>query len=319
MCKVIKDYGSVAIHDNKELKLQLIKDTGEDVLSLVSYKDGMSVANRNLSKEDAAKLFVLLSTYLDYKPIIKEKADDNPALVEYIKEEPTGILHSLTTLPSGDTNYQTALNKANTEELAAAIMIMKESGGRHQTRIKVCEAELAKKEKDYIPKKRGRKPKTTVETETKSEVKEEEAPKEKVLVFPTEDKKPKIISLPQTNEERTYGECVAKLTKEKEMFKDNDSQYVITALMELTKVDQDFRNNLMREDKSYSGFMEYMEKAARNGYCIKYGNIGWLDRDTALGLAIDYYNNDETKQKEVNNKDTKKKQTKKTRTKKKGA
>lgn len=296
MCKVLKDYGVVADHGSKVLKLQLIKDIGEDTLSLVSYKDGMSVANRNLSKEDAAKLFVLLSTYLDYKPIVKEKTDDNPALVEYIKEEPTGILHSLTTLPSGDINYQTALKKASVDEIATAINLMEESGGRHQTRIKVCEAELAKKEKDYIPKKRGRKPKTTVETETKSEVKEEETSKEKVLVFPTEDKKPKIISLPQTNEEKTYGECVVKIQKAEEKYKeDSESIYVLEGLRELCKVDQDFRNNFMREDKTYDGFWDYMYDAARNGYCTHYEGDrtrGNLDKDKALGLAIDYFNAD---------------------------
>jgi hypothetical protein len=120
------------------------------------------------------------------------------------------------------------------------------------------------------------------------------AENKKVVQFPKE--KPEIIPL-KTDGNSTYEDCVAKLDKEAEMFTDSDSQYVIDGLKELCKVDQDFRNNLMREEKTYGGFIEYMGKAAQNGYCIKYGNVGWIDRDTGLGLAIDYYNHDEAKAK----------------------
>lgn len=287
MCKVLKDYGIVADHGSKVLKLQTIVDGGERNLSLVSYKDGMSVANRNFSKEDARKLFDMLSTYLDYKP--EAKAKEEPK-AEPEKEELTGVLRSLTSLPSGDNNYQTTLKKATVEEIKDAIRLMEESGGRHATRIKVCKAELDK---------RAKRPVGTTENEDKTKGKEEPKKSEpKIVTFPTEDKKPKIIPL-HTEGERTYGECVAKAQKEMEMFKDEDSQYVLTGLIELAKVDQDFRNNFMREDKNYGEFMEYMFKAAQNGYCVKYGNVGWLSRDLGLALAIDYYNNDSEKQKAI--------------------
>lgn len=302
MCKVLKDYGAVADHGSKVLKLQLIKDAGEDTLSLVSYKDGMSVANRNLSKGDAAKLFILLSTYLDYKPETKVKEEPK---AEPEKEKLTGVLHSLTTLPSGDTNYQSALKKATDDEIMEAIEIMMNSGGRHQTRMNVCKAELDR---------RGKKSKAESTSETKADTKASDKPKTekkeekpKVVTFPTEDKKPQIIPL-HTEGERTYGECVAKAQKEMEMFKDEDSQYVLTGLIELAKVDQDFRNNFMREDKSYGEFMEYMFHAAEKGYCVKYGNVGWLSRDLGLALAIDYYNNDSEKQKAIEEAEKKKKE-----------
>ena len=291
MCKVLKDYGIVADHGSKVLKLQTIADMGERVLSLVSYKDGMSVANRNLPKEEASKLFDILSIYLNYKPEVKTKEEPK---AEPKKGKLTGVLHSLTSLPSGDNNYQTTLKKATVEEIKDAIRFMEESGGRHATRIKVCKAELDKRAKRPVGTTENE-DKTRVKTETSAEPKKSEP---KIVTFPTEDKKPKIIPL-HTEGERTYGECVAKATKEKEMFTDDDSQYVIVGLLELCKVDQDFRNNFMREDKSYGEFMEYMFKVAQNGYCVKYGNVGWLSRDLGLALAIDYYNNDSEKQKEI--------------------
>lgn len=274
MCKVLKDYGVVADHGSKVLKLQKIMD-GEKKLALVSYKDGMSVGYKEYTREDANKIKAYLEDYLDYKPVSEPEVSEtaNGTANE-------NIIKSLTTLPSGDCNYQTLLRIATKEDLEQAIAIM-EKGGRHATRIKACQNAL----------KKAKNTKTTTvkaDNKTKAEPKKEEP---KVVKFPTEDNKPKIIPL-KTEGNRTYGECVVKLKKEAEMFKDSDSQYVIEGLLELAKVDGDFRNNLMRDDKSYGDFMEYMFKAAQNGYCVKYGNVGWLDRDLGLGLAIDYYNAD---------------------------
>jgi len=268
--KIAKDYGAVAERGSKVLKLQrIVKEQG---VSLVSYKDGMSVGCVALSRIEAKELKRLLEEELDYK-------------VEP-KKEPDGIIKTLTSLPFGDCNYQTALRNATEDELKSAIEIMKaDENGKHQTRIKGCENAL----------KRGVKNETKVETkETKVETKAEPKETPKIVEFPSEDKKPKIIKL-VTEGDRTYGECAVKLQKEAEQFKDSDSEYVIAGLIELCKVDPDFRNNLMREDKSYGGFMEYMFHAAQSGYCVKYGNVGWIDRDTALGLAIDYYNADSEK------------------------
>lgn len=262
--KISKDYGAIATHGSKELKLQKEKDVKG--ISLVSYKDGMSVGSMQLTKAEAKELKNLLETELEYKTPEPE--------VEV--ETKSDIVNSLTTLPSTDVNYNTALFSATKEDLEKAIEIMKK-GGRNATRIKACENAIKRIEKSSEIKKAA-----------------EATGKPKIVEFPTEDKKPKIIKL-VTEGDRTYGECAVKLQKEAEQFKDPDSEYVITGLIELCKVDADFRNNLMREDKSYGGFMEYMFKAAQSGYCVRYGNVGWLDRDTALGLAIDYYNHDSEK------------------------
>lgn len=281
--KTIKVYGVVADHGSKQLKLQTIFEDKKKKLVLVSYRDGMSVNVTDIT-EEAKELKRLLEEYLNYKT---PKIEDE-------------VIHGLCHLPAGDCNYPT--DKANEEQLRQAIEIMKKSDGKHATRIKACETALNKLNKANIAK-------TTsiIQMTAKNATKSPTAPIEdeikedgdaKVIQFPTEDKRPRVIKL-TTEGNATYEECVAKLDSEASMFKDADSQYVIEGLKELCKVDGDFRNNLMREDKTYGGFMEYMFKAARDGYCVNYGNVGWIDRDTGLGLAIDYYNNDEEKQKAI--------------------
>lgn len=289
MCKVLTDYGAVATHGSRELKLQIITiDKETKSLALVTYKDGMSVSNKIFTREEAEKMKSLLEGYLDYKAPVKESKPDTV-------ETEDQVIKVLTTLPALDGNYTSVLKLANKEQIEEAIRLMKESGGRHGTRIKACENALRRLAKgDTAEDKTEDKPKAETK-ETKAEKKLEP----KVVQFPSEDKKPVIIPL-KTEGDRTYGECVAKIQKELEVFgSDSDSQYVLQGVLELCKVDGDFRNNFMREDKSYSGFMEYMYNAAKNGYCTRYGNVGWLDRDKGLALAIDYYNHDEVKQKEI--------------------
>lgn len=257
--KVKKEYGVVACHGSKELKLQKLSDGR---LALVSYKDGMSVRVTEISDNEAEALRYMLEDYLDYKT---PKCEDN------------AIIKSLTSLPAGDVNYQTALRNATEEEITKAIEIMKSNGGKNATRIKYCENQLSKGKKKAEP---------------KAEPKIEEEPKEECKVIQFPKAKPEIIKL-VTDGDHTYEECEKKLGAEREIFTDPDSQYVIDGLLELCKVDGDFRNNVMREEKTYGGFMKYMYKVAKDGYCIKYDNVGWLDRDSGLGLAIDYYNHDE--------------------------
>lgn len=269
--RIAKDYGVVVNRGSREYRLQ--KEKGSEGISLVSYRDGMSVGSMEFTKAEAKALQKLLADHLGWKA------------PERKSEEVSDVVKSLTSLPTSDCGYATALCKATKTDLEQAIEIMKK-GGRNATRIKACENALKRIEQ-------GKKVSTK-----KAEVKVEPAKveeKPKIVEFPTEDKRPQIIKLQQTSEARTYGECVAKLKKEAEMFKDSDSQYVIEGLLELCKVDEDFRNNLMREEKTYGGFMEYMFKAAQNGYCVRYGNVGWVDRDLGLGLAIDYFNADSEK------------------------
>lgn len=290
MCKVLKDYGIVADHGSKVLKLQKIKDGDDNKLALVSYKDGMGMGYYDLPKDEAKQLYDLLTGYLNYKPVTETETEteEDTELFE-ATETKRGIIHSLTSLPTGDCSYYTTLEKATREDIEQAIAIM-QKGGRNATRIKVCENALKRldattKTVEKVENKADTKAETKV-GKAKAEPKKEEP---KIVTFPTEDKKPKIIKLEHIDEDRTYGECVVKLKKEAEMFTDSDSQYVIEGLLEYAKADPDFRNCLMREDKTYGGFMEYMFKAAQNGYCVKYGNVGWLDRDLGLGLAIDYF------------------------------
>lgn len=269
--KVLKDYGAVISRGSKELKLQMIQNADKEKrLALVSYKDGMSTRVTDITDE-AKELKRLLEDYLGYKTE-KKTADIVPF---------NDTIRTLSSLPANDTNYHSTLKKATREEIELAIKTMKASDGKHATRIKYCESELAVKHRETKENK----------TSTISPKPTEKKDNKKVITFPTEDKKPNTIPL-KSNGEHTYEECVAKLDKEAEMFKDPDSQYVIEGLKELCKVDADFRNNVMQEDKTYGGFMEYMYKAAQNGYCVKYGNVGWIDRDTGLGLALDYYNAD---------------------------
>jgi len=275
--KIAKSYGIVADHGSKVLKLEKEKDT--QGISLVSYKDGMGVGSMQFSKAEAKALKELIAAEIGYKEPEKKN------------EEVPEIVQSLVSLPTSDCGYASALCNATREDLEKAIEIM-QKGGRNATRIKACENAIKRIDNGRITE---TKEKVEGTKENKAETKENKVEeKPKIVEFPSEDKKPKIIKL-VTEGDRTYGECVVKLQKEAEQFKDSDSEYVIAGLIELCKVDPDFRNNLMREDKSYGGFMEYMFKAAQNGYCVKYGNVGWLDRDTALGLAIDYYNHDSEK------------------------
>ena len=290
--KTIKVYGVVADHGSKQLRLQTIFENKQKRLALVSYRDGMSVNVTDIT-EEAPQLKRLLENYLGYKT---SKPEDN------IEDE---IVHGLCHLPATDGNYP--VDKANAEQLTQAIEIMEKSDGKHATRIKACQTALNKLNKASIEvnstiiKLAAKSVLKSSTTPSEAEIKEDKSESEaqaKIVEFPTEDKRPKIIKL-KTEGSHTYEECEANLDVEALMFRDADSQYVIEGLKELCKVDEDFRNNVMRKDKSYGGFMEYMFKAARNGYCVNYGDVGWIDRDTGLSLAIDYYNHDEEKEKAI--------------------
>lgn len=122
----------------------------------------------------------------------------------------------------------------------------------------------------------------------KTETKEDKTEKpSNVIQFPKP--KPEIERM-ITDGNATYEDCQKKIAKELMIYKDSDSQYVLEGILELCKVDANFRNNVMREDKDFAGVMEYMGKMCRDGYGYKKGNMGWVDRDMGLGFAIDYFN-----------------------------
>ena len=145
------------------------------------------------------------------------------------------------------------------------------------------------------PKKRGRKPKAVVnDDEEEEEDGAEIAPTTQTNMVQFPGEKPKIIELPKTDGKATVLECREKLNKEREIYKDGDSKYVIDKLLDLCDKSQDFRNNVMREEKSYAGGFKYMTEQVRNGYCLKVDNGAWyLDNELAFALFVDYFNMDE--------------------------
>lgn len=57
----------------------------------------------------------------------------------------------------------------------------------------------------------------------------------------------------ELSESHTIEECIEKINKEKEIFKDSDSTFVLDGILEMCKVNPNFRNNFMREEKTFSG------------------------------------------------------------------
>ena len=93
-----------------------------------------------------------------------------------------------------------------------------------------------------------------------------------------------------TDGNATYEQCEEKINAEKKIYVDGDSQYVLTGILELCKVDKAFRNNVMRNDKNFAGALKYMAKMCQEGYGYKGDNFGVMDRDMGLAHTIDYFN-----------------------------
>ena len=92
------------------------------------------------------------------------------------------------------------------------------------------------------------------------------------------------------SESHTIEECIEKINKEKEIFKDSDSTFVLDGILEMCKVNPNFRNNFMREEKTFTGAFQYFMDLARKGYAHKFNNVAYMDNNLALGFAMDYYN-----------------------------
>lgn len=200
-----------------------------------------------------------------------------------------GLVDSLCKLPAGDVNFQSALNQATKAQLQLAVKIMQlNTNGQNKTRIEACERKIKTLEdtsKETKPVSKGTTQKTAAKAESKPAKKEEL----KIVEFPSA--KPKIKELPKSDEKHTYEECEKKLAPTRDKYNDADSIYVIEGLLSKCKEDQDFRNNLMRKEKTYDGFYQYMFNAVKAGYCVKVGNIGgMLTKEKALDLAYDYFN-----------------------------
>lgn len=202
------------------------------------------------------------------------------------------IIDDLCVLPAGDVNYQSALLKATKAQLKLAVQIMHLNPKNHQTRIGACEKRIKELEESEpvtevkVKTSKTESKKTTSKTASKEKKKDEPL---KVVAFPSP--KPKIKTLPKSDEHHTIEEVRAKLDEALKRFTDSDDQFVIKGLYEKCAEDEDFRNNFMRKDKTYNGFHQYMFNAAMKGYCIKIGNVGGvLSKEKALDLAFDYFN-----------------------------
>lgn len=100
------------------------------------------------------------------------------------------------------------------------------------------------------------------------------------------------VEVKLTDGNATYEDCERKLNKEREKFVGSNNEYVINGILELCKVDSNFRNRVMLPEKSYAGFFDYMATKAQAGigaYIIG-GNKASMDDDTALGMSFDYFN-----------------------------
>ena len=233
------------------------------------------------------------------------------------------VVKSLTSIPVNDCNYP--LDKATIAQLEEAIAFMEsDTKGKHKTRIARCTAKLTQLRRKNF---KVVQPVTTTETADKdsdttekvtdndnSKVASESTPSTEVADSQTVKTKfttgKNIIQIPQkdttqivklapTGENHSYTEAEAKLNEERKLFKgDRDSEYVIDGILELCKSDQEFLDNVMRPEKSYSGALQYFANKARQGYCIKVGNIGIMSADTALKYAIDYFNSEDPKKPE---------------------
>lgn len=124
-------------------------------------------------------------------------------------------------------------------------------------------------------------------TEKKPEEKKAEPKKDNIVIFP---KKRPEVKVAITDGNFTFEDCQKKLEEERKIFCDSDSQFVIDGLLEMCKVNQNFRNNVMRKDKTYSGAFNHFMEMARKGYALEYNGVTYLDNNIALGFAMDYFN-----------------------------
>lgn len=156
--------------------------------------------------------------------------------------------------------------------------------------------EEPEEEKEQVveePKKRGRKPKAE----------KQEKPKEEPVVEKKAETKSNVIQMPKpkadiepakTDTNYTYADCEAKFD---ELFKDvaqlSNYAYVLMGLKEMAQVDDQFVQNAMREDRTFSGMMKYLSSKARENSVKISENEYVMDDDRALAICLDYFNEKE--------------------------
>lgn len=214
---------------------------------------------------------------------VEPKTEEKPKTEEQSKvNEEFNVIDILVTVPESDINFKTALEKASMTQVNLAIIRLKARKGNHKTKLKILNDKL-KKKNITVPSSES-KPKTVSDTKTA-------AAKPKDVKKLDESKRIKLEPYQATGN-HTYEECEKKLTTD---YEDEDSLYCIEKLRELCKENADFRNNVMREDRSFEGAFEYMSKCAKNGYCYKRGNASYIPREVGFKLMVDYFNGKEKK------------------------
>lgn len=134
-------------------------------------------------------------------------------------------------------------------------------------------------------------PKAKKETKAKAEPKaEEKAEPKKNNVIEFAKARPKVNVRMALDETATLEECKAKIEREKAIFKDSSSYYVLEGLLKMCEASENFRANFMRENKTYMGAFKYFMNLAKEGYAHRMDGVAYLDDDLALGMAMDYYN-----------------------------
>lgn len=90
--------------------------------------------------------------------------------------------------------------------------------------------------------------------------------------------------------EYTVDDVRQKLEAELEIYRDGDSRYVVQKLIELSAKDTKLLAGIMRPDKSYDKAFQYFFLQSRKvGYKLPYGNLVFLDNDSAVKLAVEYF------------------------------
>ena len=115
-----------------------------------------------------------------------------------------------------------------------------------------------------------------------------EAKKDNIVIFPQKERP--NIKVAFTDGNATFNDCLEKLNEARKKFIDSSNVYVLNGLEAMCKASPIFRNNFMRESKTYEGSFEYNLKLAKEGYSYKYGDAYFYDNDLALAFAIDYFN-----------------------------
>lgn len=250
------------LDDGTQLKIQYIDrlQNGNKKYELRFWKDGKDVKGISLTDTEVANLKEML-------------INENPVEVSPPKE--TTVLDTINILVSvscDDKNFKSALEKASKSEINIALIRAKVKKN-NKTRVKILENALKKADNK----------KNTVVQKT---------PKKLESVKTLDETKKIQLEKFQATGNYTYEECEKKLQSD---FEDEDTKYCIVKLRELCEQDADFRNNVMREDRTFEGAFNYMYDSARNGYCYKRGKVSYVPREVGLQLMIDYFNGKEKK------------------------